>query len=89
MSVKYVNFLLYNLLFTAGANYVDESCCGRSMVAGPDGTIRAEASPDAEELLLCDINLKEIKKIRKEIPYWEDFRPDLFSADAAKPVISG
>ena len=75
---------LYNLLFTAGANYADDNCCGQSMVAGPDGIVRSKASGTEEELLLCDICLDEIKKVRGEIPYWEDFRPDLFSMNAVK-----
>ena len=75
---------LYNILFVAGANYADDNCCGRSLVAGPDGLIRAEASPDREELLLCDIVPVEIRKVRSELPYWDDFKPELFSMDAAK-----
>ena len=74
---------MHNLLYVAGANYADDTCCGRSMVVGPFGNIKAEASFDEETLLLCEIDLRDNRKIRDAIPYWDDFRPEFFSMDAA------
>lgn len=73
---------LYNLMFTAGANPVGDGSCGTSKVVGPDGEVRAEASKTEEEILYCDVDLDEIKKIRSRIPYLNDFKEDTFSMDA-------
>lgn len=69
---------LFNLLFTAGSNYADELCCGASAVAGPDGSIRAIASGEREEVLIVSIDREEIIRQRKEIPYFDDLREDLY-----------
>ena len=73
---------LYNLLFVAGCNTVEDNICGSSMVVGPDGEIRAIASRTEEELLIHEINLDEILEIRSRIPYMNDFKEDTFSMDA-------
>lgn len=73
---------LFNLMFIAGSNTVDDNCCGSSKIVGPDGEIRAEASKTEEELLLCDIDLDEVIAVRSRIPYFNDFKEDTFSMDA-------
>ena len=75
---------LFNLLFMVGANPVEDNCCGRSMIVGPDGEIRAMASRTEEELLIHEIDLDEIMEIRSRIPYINDFKEDTFSMDALK-----
>ncbi len=63
---------LYNMLFTAGANFADELCCGASGVAGPDGTMVAQSQGQKEEIVFADIDLDEADRQREEIPYFDD-----------------
>ncbi|MEG0813077.1 MAG: carbon-nitrogen hydrolase family protein [Clostridium sp.] len=69
---------LFNLLFVAGVNYVDEWCCGNSAISGPDGRILAQASDENEELLIVEIDMEEIEKQRSIIPYYKDMERELF-----------
>lgn len=73
---------LFNLLFVAGCNTVGENICGSSMIVGPDGEVRAMASRTEEELLIHEIDLEEILKVRSKIPYINDFKEDTFSMKA-------
>lgn len=75
---------LFNLLFTAGANYSDELCCGASAAAGPDGSFRAMASADQEEVITAVIDRGEILRQRAEIPYFEDIKEDLYQEERKK-----
>lgn len=75
---------LFNLLFVAGVNFVDENCCGLSKLVGPDGVTLAEASKEEEQLLLCEVDLNEVIRVRSRIPYYMDFREDTFSIDAVR-----
>lgn len=63
---------LYNLLFTAGANFADELCCGASGVAGPDGAMIAQSQGQEEEIVFADIDLDEADRQREDIPYFDD-----------------
>ena len=63
---------LYNLLFTAGANFADELCCGASGVAGPDGRMIAQSRGQEEEIVFADIDIEEVIKQRESIPYFDD-----------------
>lgn len=63
---------LYNLLFTAGANYADKLCCGASGVAGPDGRMIVQSPGQEEEIIFADIDLEECDRQREKIPYFED-----------------
>ena len=58
---------------------------GRSVVAAPDGTILAEAAPDAEGTLYAEIDpsLSDTKRLvfapgEYELDLWGDRRPDLY-----------
>ena len=51
---------------------------GRSFVAGPDGTIRAEAPQDEEAVLVVDIDLNEIREQRHGWPFFRDRRIDSY-----------
>lgn len=73
---------LYNLMFTAGINTIENGACGFSQVVGPDGVVRALATADKEEILYCDIDLNEVVATRSKIPYLNDFKEDTFSMDA-------
>jgi len=50
---------------------------GHSIVTNPWGEIIAEAD-EKENLIVCDINLEEIKKIREELPLLKNKREDLY-----------
>lgn len=69
---------LFNLYFVAGCNPVDHTGCGASQVVAPGGVVVARASSDREELLVCDIDLGEVRRTRGELPYYNDLRPDIF-----------
>ena len=63
---------LYNIVFTAGANFADELCCGASGVAGPDGSIMVQSRGQKEEIVFADIDLDEVDRQREDIPYFDD-----------------
>lgn len=50
---------------------------GHSIIANPWGEILAEAD-EKENLITCDIDLDEIKKIREELPLLKNKREDLY-----------
>ena len=50
---------------------------GHSIITNPWGEIIAEAS-EKEELIISEINLNEIKKIREELPLLKNKREDLY-----------
>lgn len=63
---------LYNMVFTAGANFSDELCCGASGVAGPVGSMIAQSQGQKEEIVFADIDLDEADRQREDIPYFND-----------------
>ena len=77
---------LYNLLFTAGANFADELCCGASGVAGPDGRMIAQSPGQEEELVFADLDMEEADRQRENIPYFADLDERVLQqlADAAR-----
>lgn len=75
---------LFNLMFMAGANPVEDNCCGSSKIVGPDGEVIAEASKINEELLIQEIDLEDVLRVRSRIPYFNDFKEDTFSMEALK-----
>lgn len=50
---------------------------GNSMVAGPWGDVKVKAG-DSEELLFYDIDLRELDKVRNELPLLKHRRNDLY-----------
>lgn len=50
---------------------------GHSIVANPWGEIIAEADQE-EEIVYCEIDLEEIKKVREELPLLKNKREDLY-----------
>jgi len=75
---------LFNLLFIAGCNAVDDNCCGKSKIVGPDAEIIIEASETKEEIIISTIDLNKVKELRSKIPYLNDFKEDTFSIEAIK-----
>jgi len=75
---------LFNVFFTAGSNPVGDGACGKSQVVGPNGIVRAIASPEEEEILYCDIDLNEVIQTRSVLPYLNDFKEDTFSMEAVQ-----
>ncbi len=52
--------------------------CGNSMIIDPWGEILAEAN-EAEEILIAELDLTQVTKVRNTIPCWSDRRIDLYS----------
>jgi predicted amidohydrolase len=51
----------------------------RSMIVGPVGAeIMAVAESDEDELLICTLDLEEVDRAQKSLPFWRDRRPDLY-----------
>lgn len=50
---------------------------GHSIVANPWGEVMAQAS-QKEEMIFCEIDLDEIKKVREELPLLKNKREDLY-----------
>lgn len=73
---------IMNGVFVAHANKVGKEgnlkFFGRSIVVGPKGNLIAQASEDQEEVLIADINLKDIAETRKEWPFLRDRRPETY-----------
>ena len=65
---------LFNLCFTAGANYSDRLCCGLSAVYGPNGEPLAVIREEGESLILAEIDYGAVRAQREKIPYFQDFR---------------
>lgn len=51
---------------------------GNSFIAGPQGEILLQASPEKEESLVFDINLKRTEDVRRMWPFFRDRRIDAF-----------
>lgn len=51
---------------------------GESFVAAPDGRIVAKAGEDEEELLVVEIDLEEIERVRRHVPFLRDLRYELY-----------
>ncbi len=70
-----------NQVFVAYANRVgtegDLTYVGRSRVAGPDGALLADASPDGEEVVLADVDPARIDEERARFSYLAERRPEL------------
>lgn len=65
---------LFNLIYVVGANVVDEYCCGKSKIIGPDGKNIIELSDKFEDFAICEIDLTEKDSIREKIPYFKDLK---------------
>ena len=83
---------LFNLVYVAGANFLDENCCGDARIVGPDGKVIAEGytpeagtaaenRPAAPEdcIVTALISPEELERCRAEIPYWQDLDPQILA----------
>jgi predicted amidohydrolase len=68
---------LDNTVFVLGANTTGEGSCGKSKLVAPDGRVQAEASGEGEEVLIGEVDLSLISRVRQRIPYWDDYDPSL------------
>ncbi|MCR4442407.1 MAG: carbon-nitrogen family hydrolase [Peptococcaceae bacterium] len=70
-----------NQMFVAGVNRVGKEgrylFFGHSMVVDPSGDVLAEGSED-EELLLADIDLEQVKKVREYMTCYHDRVPGVY-----------
>ena len=86
---------LFNLVYVAGANFLDENCCGNARIVGPDGRVITEGyAPDAEaaagdspaapgdSIVTAMILREELERCREEIPYRKDLDPEILSEAA-------
>jgi len=48
---------------------------GRSLVIDPVGEIIAEGSPDQWEAVMAKVDLDDVHKTQKDLPFWRDRRP--------------
>ncbi len=53
---------------------------GGSFIADPFGRVIAQASHDKEEILVAEVDLKQIEDIRRNWPFWRDRRVDAYGA---------
>lgn len=67
---------LFNLCYTAGANYSDQFCCGLSAICGPDGEQKAVIREEGEGLVLAEIDYEAVRLQREKIPYFQDYRKE-------------
>jgi N-carbamoylputrescine amidase len=59
---------------------------GQSFVADPQGEILAQASADKEEVLIAEVNLERMEKVRRHWPFFRDRRIDSYE-DISKRII--
>jgi predicted amidohydrolase len=86
-----------NRIFLIAANRVGEErgtrYLGRSVIVAPDGALLAEASPQAEDLLLADIDPadSDVKRLifdpgEYELDLFGDRRPELYRPLSEEPT---
>jgi N-carbamoylputrescine amidase len=51
---------------------------GNSIIFDPNGNIIAEASNDKEEIIICNIDLSKVEKVRQHWPFLRDRRIDQY-----------
>ena len=72
---------MQNQVFIAMCNRVGEEgemdFSGESIVIHPNGSVLAKAD-DTEQLLVCEVDLSEAKKLKKKIPYLSSRRPEWY-----------
>ena len=70
---------LFNLMFMAGSNPVEDNCCGTSKIVGPDGEVRGGSLQDrGRNCSFVTLDMNEVLKVRSRIPYFNDFKEDTF-----------
>ena len=59
---------------------------GGSFFADPFGRVLAEASSDKEEILLGEVNLKELEEIRRNWPFLRDRRIESYAQITSRMI---
>lgn len=71
-----------NTTFVIGVNSVTQTkslhLFGNSKIIAPNGVPVAEAGVDTEEILVCEVDLDDIKKFRNQYPYLKHRIPSLY-----------
>jgi len=69
-----------NQCYVLGANCAEgiDRYPGRSMIVDPWGNVLVEAG-NRQEIIMAEIDLDEVRKVRKEYPFLKDVRKDLLS----------
>lgn len=71
-----------NQFFVAGTNAIgaifENYLAGYSAVIDPWGNVVAEARPDEPALLIADLDLAEVERVRQVVPSTSDRRPELY-----------
>ena len=71
---------LDDTVFVMGINNIEEGAGGCSKVVSPMGEVLAQASDSSEEVLVCEIDLDEIARVREKIPYLKEYDKNLAPA---------
>ena len=70
-----------NQVFVAMCNRIGKEgnmdFSGESLVVDPKGEVVCKAD-DSEQLLVCDIDLKQAKELRNKVPYISTRRPEWY-----------
>lgn len=66
---------LSNRMGTDGAT----TFCGESAILDPSGAILAAASRDREELLMAELSMEKVRKVRDNMPVFTHRRPELYA----------
>lgn len=68
-----------NQCFIAAVNTVSETFGGNSMIIDPWGTILAQSSSNFQEVIMADLDLDQVDRVRQAIPALKDRRPEVYS----------
>ena len=71
---------LDDTVFVMGINNIEEGAGGCSKVVSPMGEVLAQASDSSEEVLVCEIDMDEIARVREKIPYLKEYDKNLAPA---------
>ena len=71
---------LDDTVFVMGINNIEEGAGGCSKVVSPMGEVLAQASDSSEEVLVCEIDMDEIARVREKIPYLKEYDKNLVPA---------
>lgn len=66
-----------NQIFALGCGTCGEGRAGHSMAVAPDGTVLCEAGSE-EAIVTAELDLEQIKTVRKAVTYLHDRRPALY-----------
>lgn len=78
---------LFNLCYVVGVNTFGKGIrggnCGNSKVIDPYGQVICEAPTNEETVLIAAIDIENVRKARKELPYLQDIRTNIIFQKAS------